>query len=109
MGTHSVYHIDKCLCIASSETFDHFNLIMVQEDCSDQGDALVCGEGLGNQPLPGWVFTARKKAVKLTDAGVARMNGKLTGQGVLPRLLKPPGASEVHEPSSVASAPTNRP
>jgi len=59
-----VYDIDKVLGIVAREVFDHLNLVAVREDSRDQGDAFVRGEGIADQPIPGWKSTARKKTVK---------------------------------------------
>jgi hypothetical protein len=45
---------------------DHLDLITVQGDRLDERDALVHGEGVADQPLPGWMFAAHEKAVELT-------------------------------------------
>ena len=64
-GTCLIYRINESLCITLGELSNHFSLIVVQEDRRDQRDALVHGEGMTNQPFPG--FTAREEAVKLMD------------------------------------------
>ena len=61
MVTYLVYHIDKGLGIVSGKMLDHLNLIIVQEDCCDQGNALFCGEGTADQPFPGWILAGHEK------------------------------------------------
>lgn len=64
MGTYTAYHIDKGLGIVPREVFDHLSLVIVQEDCCDQGDAFFCGGSMADQQLPSWVLTVCERAVK---------------------------------------------
>ena len=64
MDTHIVYHIDEDLSIISREISDHFDAIAVREDGHYQGDAFLWGEGITDQPFPGWDVTAHEKVVK---------------------------------------------
>ena len=66
-GAHLIYGINKSLRINPRELSNCINLIVVQENRRDQRDALVHGEGVTDQPFPGWDFAAHEEAVELTD------------------------------------------
>jgi hypothetical protein len=94
------------MSIVSGDIFDRIDLVITGEYRRDQRDALGRGEGVTDQPFPGWIFTAHEKAVQPTIVD-PRVNGIPTGRGESARLLKFPGANEVHYPSNVASVSTN--
>jgi len=62
-----IYHIDKVLSAVPREMSVHFDLIVVRENCCDQGDTFVCGKTGVDEPLPGWRFTAQGSAVELAS------------------------------------------
>jgi len=64
LRAYLVYDIDKVLGIVSREVLDHLNLVAVREDTRDKGNSFVRGEGMADQPFPGWTPAARKKTVK---------------------------------------------
>ena len=68
VGTYGVHLIDKNLGIIPREIFDHLNQVILQKYCSDQRYAFVRGEGMIDQPFPGWSFAARERVVRLVDA-----------------------------------------
>ena len=67
MEADLVYHVDKDLGIIPIEMFNRLGLIVVREYCCDHRDALVHGEGMTDQLLPGRGITARERAVKSTN------------------------------------------
>ena len=106
MGAYLVHHINKGMGIVSGDIFDRIDLVITGEYRRDQRDALGRGEGVTDQPFPGWIFTAHEKAVQPTIVD-PRVNEILTGRGAPARLLKCPGANEGHHPNNVASVSTN--
>jgi len=62
--TYLVYLINEGLGIISGEVHNRPDLITVREYHRDQGDALVLGEGISDQPFPCWAVTAHKKTVR---------------------------------------------
>jgi hypothetical protein len=44
-GAHLVYHVDKGLSVVPTEVTDHLDLILVREDCPNERDDFVRGEG----------------------------------------------------------------
>ena len=65
--TYLIYNVDESLGIIPREVSDHLNLITIREDCRDQRDALVCGEGVTDQLFPSWDFTVHEVAVELIN------------------------------------------
>jgi hypothetical protein len=65
--TYLIYYVDKVLGILSREMFDCLDLVIIREDGNYQRDALVCGEGIADQSLPGWRVTADEDTVKLMN------------------------------------------
>ena len=43
---HLIYHIDEDLSIVPRELLNHLKLGVIREDCRDQRDTLICGEGV---------------------------------------------------------------
>ena len=58
-----MYNVDESLGIIPGEVSDHLDLTTIREDCRDQRDALVCGEGVTDQLFPSWDFTAHEVTV----------------------------------------------
>ena len=52
-GTYHVYHVDKALGIIPRNAFNHLDLVTIREDGLYERDALVCGNGMADQPFPG--------------------------------------------------------
>ena len=104
--THPIYHIDKGLGIVSVEMSDYLGLITVRKNVFNQRDAFVCGEGMVNQPFPGWEARTVHEKCQAQKQMSTRTDGKQTGWEELSRFLKPPGVSEDLGPSSIVSMPT---
>ena len=51
-GEHLICCVDKGLSIVPTEIINHLDLITIREDGLDQGCALVCAEGAGDQTVP---------------------------------------------------------
>jgi hypothetical protein len=47
-STYLIYCIDNILGIVPREIFSHLDVIVVRENCRDQRDALVRGEGIAD-------------------------------------------------------------
>ena len=67
VGSYLVYHINKVLGIITRKLFNHLDLIVILKHFHDQRDLIMCGKSMISQLFPDWMFTTRKKAVKLVN------------------------------------------
>lgn len=84
----------------------YLDLITIRENHRDRGDALMRGEGMVEKPFPCWRDTARGKIVRSMNAQPLEQVRFTWRELVKPQTF--PGASEGHDPSSVASITTAR-
>ena len=66
MDTCLIYYVDKGLGIASRETSNHLDPIIIREDARYQRDAFIHEDGVADQSFPGEGVT-KHNTVKLTD------------------------------------------
>lgn len=52
MVTHPIDHVDNDLCVARLKRIDHNGCLPIREDCLDEREELILGNGAADQPPP---------------------------------------------------------